>query len=382
MGNGHSAIDKLIALTTLRQYQNGGQVLQIPQKKELDIVWPDVPESVFETPEDVEESKYNPINELYWDTLLKDFLNQSRSRQFKDSGAPSPPRGYLDSGHSPEEHPMFRPPRVLEPGPSPEDTEDIMKEIIKKFKDVQLGRGVAKSGGLVKNYKEGGKTSKSKKRSKDVPSLTDVSPSRTQKIQDFLTRVTEKSPLVDWMYHSPEESFDKVLRGGYSSSIKNKSDLFLTDDDIKELWKQAGKPRVKLNRKKGEMSGAGYFKPRGYKWDYGRKNPLTFLGKLFGSDKIYVPRGFGSDLAISELAHSMRFKDPKRYSKYDTRHDLMMGKGTEHVGGYDESLYGRPGTDEYQTHKVVEPMLRKWLIENYGKDEAGIDEYYKKLFGK
>ena len=40
MGNGHSAIDKLIALTTLRQYQNGGQVLQIPQKKELDIVWP------------------------------------------------------------------------------------------------------------------------------------------------------------------------------------------------------------------------------------------------------------------------------------------------------------------------------------------------------
>ena len=78
----------------------------------------------------------------------------------------------------------------------------------------------------------------------------------------------------------------------------------------------------------------------------------------------------------------MRFKDPKRYSKYDTRHDLMMGKGTEHVGGYDESLYGRPGTDEYQTHKVVEPMLRKWLIENYGKDEAGIDEYYKKLFGK
>ena len=157
MGNGHSAIDKLIALTALRQYQNGGQVLQIPQKKELDIVWPDVPESVFETPEDVEESKYNPINELYWDTLLKDFLNQSRSRQFKDSGAPSPPRGYLDSGHSPEEHPMFRPPRVLEPGPSPEDTDDIMKEIIKKFKDVQLGRGFAKSGGLVKDYQKGGK---------------------------------------------------------------------------------------------------------------------------------------------------------------------------------------------------------------------------------
>jgi len=142
VGNGHSAIDKLIALTTLRQYQNGGQVLQIPQKQELKIAWPDVPESVFETPEEVEDAKYNPINQLYWKTLLDEVLNQSRSRQFKDSGAPIPPRGYLDSGHSPEDHPMFRPPRVLEPGPSPEDTEDIMQEIIKKFKDVQLGRGV------------------------------------------------------------------------------------------------------------------------------------------------------------------------------------------------------------------------------------------------
>jgi len=138
MGNGHSAIDKLIALTALRQYQNGGQVLQIPQKKELDIVWPVDGES----PEDMEQAKYNPVTQLYWKTLLDEVLNQSRSRQFKDSGAPRPPRSYLDEGQSLEEHPMFRPPRVLEPGPSPEDTEDIMKEIIKKFKDVQLGRGV------------------------------------------------------------------------------------------------------------------------------------------------------------------------------------------------------------------------------------------------
>ena len=90
----------------------------------------------------MEQAKYNPVTQLYWKTLLDEVLNQSRSRQFKDSGAPIPPRSYLDEGQSPEEHPMFRPPRVLEPGPSPEDTEDIMQEIIKKFKDVQLGRGV------------------------------------------------------------------------------------------------------------------------------------------------------------------------------------------------------------------------------------------------
>ena len=138
MGSGHSAIDNLIALTALKKYQEGGQVLQIPQKKELDIVWP-----AYEgSPEDIEPAKYNPVTQLYWKTLLDEVLNQSRPRQLQDSGAPRPPRIYLDSGQSPEKHPMFRPPRVLEPGPSPEDTDNIMKEIIKKFKDVQLGRGV------------------------------------------------------------------------------------------------------------------------------------------------------------------------------------------------------------------------------------------------
>jgi len=230
----------------------------------------------------------------------------------------------------------------------------------------------------LRKYQAGGEVDQSA-----VPSLTDAPRSRTQKVQDFLTKITEGVPLIDWLYHSPEESFDKQLgRGAFrGESTDESAGLWLTSDDVKELWKQAGKPRVKTHKKKGKMSGAGFFKPRGYKWDYGRRNPLTLLDKLLGSDKIYVPQQFGTDVAVSELAHAMRFKDPEKYSKYGTRHELMMGKGTEHVGGFDKSLYEREGTDEYQTHKVVEPILRKWLIENYGKDEAALDEYYKKLFG-
>jgi hypothetical protein len=72
VGNGHSAIDKLIALTTLRQYQNGGQVLQIPQKKELDIVWPVDGES----PEDMEQAKYNPVTELLLEALFEKLKRQ------------------------------------------------------------------------------------------------------------------------------------------------------------------------------------------------------------------------------------------------------------------------------------------------------------------
>ena len=229
----------------------------------------------------------------------------------------------------------------------------------------------------LKKYQEGGEVSQS-----GVPSLTDAPISRTQRVQDFLTKITEGVPLVDWLYHSPEESFDKSIGSGASfRSASNKSDLNLTGDDVKELWRQAGKPRVKTHKKSGKMSGAGFFKPKGYRWDFGQRTPAALFDKLLGSDKIYIPEGFGADVAVSELAHSMRFKDPKRYSKYDTRRDLLMGKGTEHAGGFDKSLYGREGTDEYQTHKVVEPMLRKWLIENYGKDEAALDKYYEKLFG-
>ena len=82
MGNGHSAIDKLIALTTLRQYQNGGQVPQVsinltPQDKEGWMEFPPIPESVYELPEEVEDVKYNPVTEL----LLEALLERARRQQ-------------------------------------------------------------------------------------------------------------------------------------------------------------------------------------------------------------------------------------------------------------------------------------------------------------
>jgi|ETN02SMinimDraft_2_1059926.scaffolds.fasta_scaffold05199_2 hypothetical protein len=206
-------------------------------------------------------------------------------------------------------------------------------------------------------------------------SLTDAPISKTQKRQDWLTKVTEKSPLIDWMYHSPEESFDKTF-GGAAIGYRNKgtgNQEWLRSIDVKELWKEAGKPRVKTHNMQGKMKRGAFFKPRGYKWDYGRKNPKTLFDKVFGSDKIFVPKTFGEggDLGsgISELAHSMRFKDPERYSQYDTRDEIMMGKGNEHAGGFDATLYRKKHTDEYQTHSVVEPMLRQWLSEKHGKTE-------------
>ena len=56
----------------VNNYQDGGQVLQIPQKKELDIVWPVDGES----PEDMEQAKYNPVTELLLEALFEKLKRQ------------------------------------------------------------------------------------------------------------------------------------------------------------------------------------------------------------------------------------------------------------------------------------------------------------------
>jgi len=70
----------------VNNYQDGGQVLQIPQKQELKIAWPDVPESVFETPEEVEDVKYNPITELLLEALLDKVRRQQRQQRKPGKG--------------------------------------------------------------------------------------------------------------------------------------------------------------------------------------------------------------------------------------------------------------------------------------------------------
>ena len=63
-------------------YQNGGQVLQIPQKKELDIVWPVDGES----PEDMEQAEYNPVTELLLEALMDKVRRQQRQQRKPGKG--------------------------------------------------------------------------------------------------------------------------------------------------------------------------------------------------------------------------------------------------------------------------------------------------------
>jgi len=211
------------------------------------------------------------------------------------------------------------------------------------------------------------------------PSLTDAKPSRTQRVQDVLSKVTEAGgKLTDWMYFSPEESFDRMFPPGSGSSMSYGSMLnpekdtpkkFVPSEGLKSLWEQAGKPYMM------QTSGGnkGFFKPKGAYWDMGYKTPKNLLNKLFQSDTVHLPPGRffpvpSAELAVEELGHAMRFKDPKRYSKFDSRKELAKAKIGEHSHGYDESLYDEKDTDEYQTHHVVSPKLKKWLLDNYGEE--------------
>jgi len=135
VGNGHSAIDKLIALTTLRQYQNGGQVPQVsvnltPQDKEGWMKLPPIPESVYEIPEDIEPS--DPIwAQLLWQSLL------TPERVVPDEEkSDMPPKIYLDRGQPVEEYHGPEQYKVLPP--MNEDTNNLIKII----KNLQQGRNV------------------------------------------------------------------------------------------------------------------------------------------------------------------------------------------------------------------------------------------------
>ena len=218
----------------------------------------------------------------------------------------------------------------------------------------------------LQSYQEGGEV-------KETPPLRGTKKRFREKAANFLSMLTEKHPLLDKLYYSPEESYGDAigsnlvsfgLRPGspHLDSEKRGKLSQVSAEGLKELWRQSGSPFVRTH---GERHAA--YIPAGAEWHYAKKTPKTLMDKLFNLDTVYIPEqpwgGGSSDMAVSEFAHGLRFTDPQKYSKYKSRKGLLLGKGEEHA---EDELYHTPGTDEYQTHSVVEPQIRDWLIKNYG----------------
>jgi len=236
-----------------------------------------------------------------------------------------------------------------------EDWEEFTEPLMKRTSNLLKGKG-------TKGMQQGGPAEPLRKTPKR----------KREKVRDFLTNISEKNKLFDLLYSSPEESFDKTIGGSLAFGVTPKGhhdrdsrksgDMqMVLGEGLKDLWRQSGSPRIKMHDKPHAS-----YEPSEKSWEYGKKTPLSFMKKMFGSDKIYLPKdefgGADKGMAIAELAHGMRFADPEQFSKYGSRKELVLGKGQEHA---EEELYLTPGTDEYATHREVEPVLRDWLIKNY-----------------
>ena len=222
----------------------------------------------------------------------------------------------------------------------------------------------------LQSYKEGGEV-------KTPPRLRESKKRFRERAAGFLGKLTEKSRFLDKLYYSPEESYEDVFGGANLMAFgvlpgeqhaEDRGELTsIRPEGMKELWRQAGSPFVRMH---GDERRYGAYMPSGAEWHYAKKTPRALLDKLLNVDTMYVPQdvfghGGSKDIGISELAHALRFADPAKYSKYKSRKELLLGKGQEHA---EQELYYTPGTDEYQTHSVVEPQLRDWLIKNYAFD--------------
>jgi len=207
-----------------------------------------------------------------------------------------------------------------------------------------------------------------------APRLRKSKPRFKEKVESFLTGLSEKNSLLDKLYYSSEESFDDAT--GYDDGTKQ---FFMKDNDgehipikmegLKELWKQSGKPDI----------GSGAFENRAFYMPAAKRN---LLFKLFGRDYINAGDHFGvgadkNDI-ISELAHGLRYQDPKEHG-YKSRRDMLResDKLREQVplgGQADRDLYHTEGNEEHSTHSVTEPIMRDWLKDNFSYSEKSEKE--------
>jgi len=206
---------------------------------------------------------------------------------------------------------------------------------------------------------------------KQAPRLRKSKPRFKERVGDFLGVFTEKNSLLDKMFYSAEESFDDATYGSddifYMKSGEGtvKQHIPIKMEGLKELWKQSGKPDIAVGGKEQRA----YYSPAANR---------GLFSKLFQRDLIAASDPFNLGMAdkndiISELAHGLRYQDPKEYGYKNRKQMLSSSEKMREViplGSKDEhTLYETSGNEEYDTHSVTEPIIRKWLADYYSYNE-------------
>ena len=195
--------------------------------------------------------------------------------------------------------------------------------------------------------------------------------SSREKLFSILDKVGEV-PLLGLLYESREENINKALgtsgtifgtaKGGLGEGQQYKA------EGIKELWKMAGKPKIKVGTTQPQ------FNPRDTAYlmrEYsGESQSLYSRWKAkFGKDVVEVREGIDTtgDI-IEELSHAIQWEKPKEWSPHSSRKELFKHKMEEEPRREaGERIYEDLSTDEGYTHSVVAPKLYNVMKEKgYG----------------
>jgi len=214
----------------------------------------------------------------------------------------------------------------------------------------------------------------------EISRLRKSKPRFKERVESFITKVSEKNPLLDKLYYSSEESFDDAVGSGdvfYMKDEGSNQHIPIKMEGLKSLWEQSGRPDIGVGEDRASYSPAA---------------GGGFLKSIFGRDYISTSDPFGIGAAdkndmISELSHGLRYQDPKEYG-YKSRRDMRktskrMRENAQIGSDADRELYETEGNEEYYTHSITDPIVRKWLKDNYSyseKSEKEIPENIEEKF--
>ena len=225
-----------------------------------------------------------------------------------------------------------------------------------------------------------------------------------EKVQDFLTKVTETVPFMDPLYYSPQESFNDFMRDKQaptnvapeflpsdSKYLENTpgtqmSNMWIKDEGLIDLWEKAGKPRIQDT---GDSFSRGlytdpelkmYKQQKDGQWKHRKEiNPLShMIGKVKRALATPTVYAGSKGTLVSELAHAVEHRNPEILSYHTSKEEMTAAVRHERQNmkwSSETEMYNTPGTVEHHTHKVTEPKLIDYLIKNYKHPLEGNEVY-------
>lgn len=148
---------------------------------------------------------------------------------------------------------------------------------------------------------------------------------------------------------------NKELRNSFYNTLEKESveDQYSSRSYINKLWEiytKSQRPTIKpVSGNKSLLQRLGIMKGDGSRAHY---NPFT--------NTMYIDPNNAAEDITAEMAHAYQFNGTDTPRSFDWIKQIFSLPGDIKIGGM--SGYNRPGNIEYVAHKIIEPRLRQYLI--------------------